>query len=378
MANKVVQLKNKAGTDSLFPIAGGVTQDTITTAMLQDGAVTSAKVSNDIATKTYVDGAYTPFTGTDGTSAGTAGLVPAPATTDAGKFLKADGTWDSAGGGTLYTTIGSNEDGAMTQKATTEMVYLGAGATSPLTAQTSIVMGYGARAKSTTAVCIGAYTGVAGTSSSISNESSVMIGRHTSLLSKKITDAILIGRDSTVNGNTGEYTVSIGSLSAAGNSCIAIGLSANAGATGSSGSNHYYDVAIGSNAKASSSTTSSGDEHKSTVSVGAKAGYYANTAQVGTVCIGGKAGNSHYGDYDVFLGSSTDASANSLNYSVALGAYSKFSRASEVSVGDGSNNANYGTRYIANVKDPQNAQDAATKNYVDTQVGNIQTLLEAI
>lgn len=41
---------------------------------------------------------YSNFTGTDGTSAGTSGLVPAPATTDAGKFLKADGTWDTAGG----------------------------------------------------------------------------------------------------------------------------------------------------------------------------------------------------------------------------------------------------------------------------------------
>lgn len=45
------------------------------------------------------DTTYTAFTGTDGTAAGTAGLVPAPATTDAGKFLKADGTWDTAGGG---------------------------------------------------------------------------------------------------------------------------------------------------------------------------------------------------------------------------------------------------------------------------------------
>ena len=35
------------------------------------------------------------FTGTDGVNAGTAGKVPAPATTDAGKYLKADGTWDS-------------------------------------------------------------------------------------------------------------------------------------------------------------------------------------------------------------------------------------------------------------------------------------------
>lgn len=43
------------------------------------------------------DTTYSDFTGTDGTAAGVAGLVPAPATTDAGKFLKADGTWDTAG-----------------------------------------------------------------------------------------------------------------------------------------------------------------------------------------------------------------------------------------------------------------------------------------
>ncbi len=36
------------------------------------------------------------MTGTDGTSAGNAGLVPAQATTDAGKFLKANGNWTTA------------------------------------------------------------------------------------------------------------------------------------------------------------------------------------------------------------------------------------------------------------------------------------------
>lgn len=62
---------------------------------------------------------YSPFTGTDGTTAGTSGLVPAPATTDSGKFLKADGTWDAAGGGggdTVYsskTTSNSATDGAV-------------------------------------------------------------------------------------------------------------------------------------------------------------------------------------------------------------------------------------------------------------------------
>lgn len=39
------------------------------------------------------DTTYSDFVGTDGASDGTAGLVPAPLTTDDGKFLKADGTW---------------------------------------------------------------------------------------------------------------------------------------------------------------------------------------------------------------------------------------------------------------------------------------------
>ena len=55
------------------------------------------------------DTTYSNFVGTDGQTAGTAGLVPAPATADAGKFLKADGTWDTAGGGgggdSVYSTV---------------------------------------------------------------------------------------------------------------------------------------------------------------------------------------------------------------------------------------------------------------------------------
>lgn len=46
----------------------------------------------------------TNFTGTDGTNAGTQGLVPAPAAADADKFLKSDGTWDTAGGGAIELT----------------------------------------------------------------------------------------------------------------------------------------------------------------------------------------------------------------------------------------------------------------------------------
>ncbi len=54
--------------------------------------------ASDDTTIEVPDTIYSDFTGTDGTTAGTHGLVPAPATTDAGKFLKADGTWDTAGG----------------------------------------------------------------------------------------------------------------------------------------------------------------------------------------------------------------------------------------------------------------------------------------
>lgn len=45
------------------------------------------------------DTTYSDFTGTDGNTGGTAGLVPAPATTDANKFLKSNGTWAEIPGG---------------------------------------------------------------------------------------------------------------------------------------------------------------------------------------------------------------------------------------------------------------------------------------
>lgn len=43
MANKIVQLEDKAG-NNLFPVAGSMKGDSVTTAMLQDGAVTAGKI----------------------------------------------------------------------------------------------------------------------------------------------------------------------------------------------------------------------------------------------------------------------------------------------------------------------------------------------
>lgn len=54
-------------------------------------------ISGDTISAT--DTTYTAFTGCDSVTAGTSGLVPAPSAGDESKFLKADGTWDTVGGG---------------------------------------------------------------------------------------------------------------------------------------------------------------------------------------------------------------------------------------------------------------------------------------
>lgn len=74
-------------------------------------------------------------------------------------------------------------------------------------------------------------------------------------------------------------------------------------------------------------------------------GYLANVAGADSVAVGKAAFAFH-------------------NSSVALG-HSSTGRNYEVSIGKGSGYGLASTRYLANVKDPQLAQDAATKNYVD-------------
>ena len=44
MADKVLTLTNKDGTDNIYPIAGGMMANSISTAMLQNGSVTSDKI----------------------------------------------------------------------------------------------------------------------------------------------------------------------------------------------------------------------------------------------------------------------------------------------------------------------------------------------
>lgn len=89
-------------------IDGYYTKDQTDTLLEGKQDVLTAGTNVQISSQNVIsatDTTYSDFTGTDGTAAGTSGLVPAPATTDAGKFLKADGTWgtvQAGGGATIF------------------------------------------------------------------------------------------------------------------------------------------------------------------------------------------------------------------------------------------------------------------------------------
>lgn len=159
---------------------------------------------------------YSNFTGTDGVAAGTAGLVPAPATTDAGKFLKADGTWDTAGGGgpTVVQTTGNSQTDVMSQDATTKLVYVDSNLNKiNIRGTTGIDDSTGAGA-----IDIGSASFARG-------EGSVSIGKGSQIYSN------------------GTYSVAIGNSAAANNNSRAVALGNAAEASNNN------SVAIGTNAK---------------------------------------------------------------------------------------------------------------------------------
>ena len=170
---------------------------------------------------------YSDFVGTDGVTAGTAGLVPAPAVTDVDKFLKSDGTWDTAGGGssvTVVQTTGTSQTDVMSQNAVSSMVFadpgtntkikIGSGAS--VSAQNyNMAIGYNANANGLSAVAIGYGSGARANSTAIgaqaqagtatAHNSSVAIGYNAQA---KALGAIAIGRDSSA---TSQGEINIGS-----------------------------------------------------------------------------------------------------------------------------------------------------------------------
>lgn len=130
------------------------------------------------------DTTYGDFTGATSTTAGTAGLVPAPAIADAGKFLKADGTWATAGGsGVQYSDLFT--DG---------------------TSQTKVKIGKNAASSGDNSVAIGA--GYNSSSAAQATRSgAIAIGGYATA---KGLNSVAIGYNTTANVGGGDYTISIG------------------------------------------------------------------------------------------------------------------------------------------------------------------------
>lgn len=126
-------------------------------------------------------------------------------------------------------------------------------------------------------------------------------------------------------------------------------------------------IKIGNSAVTNSQYNISIGEQANTMGSSAIAiGYGARSRMQGAVCIG--------------AGSSIENNS-SAEWSVALGASSNATRAGEVNIGAGSSGHGYNStnyRVLGGVHDPVDAHDAATKGYVDTQVGNIETILQTL
>lgn len=184
-------------------------------------------ISSDTISAT--DTTYSAFTGTDGTAAGTAGLVPAPATTDAGKYLKADGTWDTVSAGpTVVQTTGTSTTDVMSQNAVTSMIC-----NDPATVR-QIKVGSGAESTGSWSTAAGGYAKATG-------DRSVAFGLTATASG---TSAVALG-DTAVAA--AKYTIGIGFANGANDGAkaersVAIGM--NASARG------YGSVALGANSKA--------------------------------------------------------------------------------------------------------------------------------
>ena len=393
----------------------------------QDTLTAGANVQINNNTISATDTTYSDFTGTDGTAAGTAGLVPAPATTDAGKFLKADGTWDTAGSTiNVVQTTGISTTDVMSQNAVTSMVYA-----DPST-RAKIQLGYNASANGTGGVAAGYGAAASGGKSvafgesasvSISAKGSVALGAYSNatrqgevnvgaitnwgynnsqyrLLSglydgQSAHDAATVGQldarvlqnagapttatvgtvgqllEDTTNGKLYQCTVVSGSTYTwsevgAGGSSVNVVQSTGTSTT---------DV-MSQNATTSMVFADPATQHKIKIGAGTSTSEGSDGIEIGhlayadaenSVSLGRNAGSSTTAIGGVAIGANTYASGVG---TIALGASSGGNNLPQGVMTIGPSNTYYGYnstnyRLLTGLYDPQSAHDAATKGYVD-------------
>lgn len=197
-----------------------ITDDTISvdTTTIQEKLTAGTNVTISDNTISATDTTYSAFTGTDGTTAGSAGLVPAPATTDTDKYLKSDGTWATVSGGgsgpTVVQTAGTSQSDVMSQNAVTSMVFA-----DPSTKQ-QIRIG--------TTQTAGASSTAVGNNSKASAQYSTAIGQ---AVWSEAVGAVAVGSDGTTADTAGSVAIGRGAYGHA-EGAIALGAYSTASTTG--------------------------------------------------------------------------------------------------------------------------------------------------
>lgn len=286
---------------------------------------------------------YDDFVGTDGTAAGEAGLVPAPAITDIGKFLSASGDWEevaSGGGITELTTADYNYDyGSSGSYNCVALWLLEPGVYSR---DSSVVVRW------------------ANGSSNIlqNNERTVFVtspvasgSRNYIIMDSVNTSASIAHSNSSGGEGAKESILTRGSITQTTGTATDIIMSQNA-VTGMvfADPSTKSRVQIGNNAQAQAANT---------VSIGTG----ANSSSSRSVAVGPYSGAAQ--SYSVALGFGSTANAQG---EVGIGLSSSYA-------GNGYNSSDY--RLLTGLYDPQSAHDAATKGYVDSIVVNYATLTAA-
>lgn len=331
-----------------------ITDDTISATDTTYTAGSNITITNGEISAT--DTTYSAFTGTDGTAAGTSGLVPAPATTDAGKFLKADGSWATVSGGGGITELTSADynwptsnpdgvamwllpDGVYEDKTPNGILYPDNNASKDFfrlfikySNSTNSVMIYYDESDHVwkywqAITSTGARNGLGRLSPNVVQTTG---NSTTAVMSQNAVTSMVFADPAT------KSKIRIGGITptSEGNGSITIRTEGN-GAT-SAGA-----IAIGNNTQA-----------RSNFAVVLGSGVDTGENNIGAVCVG------YY-------------SGAIAPYSVAMGAGSKASVQGEFSIGDSTRTNLYngtGYRLLTNVYDPQSDHDAATKGYVDGKV----------
>lgn len=348
---------------------------------------------------------YTDFVGTDGTAAGEAGLVPAPATTDAGKFLKADGTWDTAGSTiNVVQTTGTSTTDVMSQNAVTDMIAprnsndaLWINNPKGTNVLPATLSNYSVTINPTTSGTGGAgatATSAIAINGTASGHSAVAIGINTKATQR---GSIALGRGASAT-SVGEMNIGTNDTTAGYNSTNYRLLSGvhdpvNAHDAATKG---YVDSQAGGPTVVQTTGTSTTDVMSQNAVTSM---VYTDPSTMAKIRIGGGTVGSATapvvigraasvrGNYAVAIGSQAGSQALNAPGAISLGAFSNAGGQGQMDISlasatpqtraeCGYNGSEY--RLLTGLYDPQSAHDAATKGYVDGLVGNVASALNII